>query len=77
MKECRSEMYCKDCKFRSIPSNLDELPVCESPNLRELSMYEKDGDYQPESNRLLYQYEENGHFFVEDFFGCVHFQAKA
>lgn len=69
-------MYCKDCKFRSIPSNPGELPICQSPNLRELSLYDRDGDYKSGGNRLLYSYEENGSFHVEDYFGCVHFSAK-
>lgn len=60
-------MYCKDCKFRQVSETDD--PVCNSESIREL-----DTLYKESGSRLLYSYPENGRFYVEDYFGCVHFE---
>lgn len=67
-------MYCKDCKFRKVSS--DDNPICRSEFIRELSVHDEDGDFKQDGSRLLYCYEESGKFYVEDYFGCVHFEEK-
>lgn len=62
-------MYCKDCKFRQVSET--DNPVCNSESIREL-----DTLYKESGSRLLYSYPENGRFYVEDYFGCVHFEEK-
>lgn len=60
--------YCKDCKFRRLVA---DLPECTSPKITEndydVHFNNSDGD------RLIYSNSENGRFYVEDHFGCVHF----
>lgn len=61
-------MYCKDCKSRF--TSEDDDPICISENLVE------DEEYDPNGKRLIYSYPEDGRFYVEDYFGCVHFEPK-
>lgn len=64
-------MYCKDCKHKKPQDGMNPAE-CTSDKLLEMSLYMKD-PYRREGDRLLYSYEEGGRFYVEDYFGCVHF----
>lgn len=60
-------MYCKLCRFR------DKDSVCHNKNLTEPEG-SIEGVVKPGGHRLVYSYPENGRFYVEDYFGCVHFE---
>lgn len=66
-------MYCKDCKFRKLPTEIDGYPYCSSEKLVE---NDYDTRYKQNGDRLVYCYAESGEFYVEDYFGCVHFEEK-
>lgn len=69
-------MYCKDCFFRRQDRLGQRLFYCTSPKLVESSSSSDEHVYDPQGDRLVYSYEENGLFYVEDHFGCVHFEPK-
>ena len=64
--------YCKDCFFSSTIS--DTRRYCLKTKLRCLTI--KDIDLENEHDNLMYEYDENGKFYVGDNFGCVHFAEK-
>ena len=64
-------MYCKDCKFRRQKDSNYLLPECTSGKIVEDGYYIK---FNPTGDRLVYSYSEGGTFYVEDNFGCVHFE---
>ena len=64
--------YCKDCFFSSTIS--DTRRYCLKTKLRCLTI--KDIDIENDHDKLLYEYDENGKFYVGDNFGCVHFAEK-
>lgn len=67
-------MYCKDCKFRSEPGKHDFHPYCSNDKLTESD--NSVPGFHSGGNRLLYSYSESGTFWVENYFGCVHFEEK-
>lgn len=66
-------MYCKDCTFGSGPLYGG---FCSCSNHEKLTENDYSVKYQSEGNRLIYSYGESGMFYVEDYFGCVHFKSK-
>lgn len=64
-------MYCKDCKFRSQTDG--NVPECTSPKIVEDNY---DVTFNQSGDRLVYSYSEDGRFYVEDYFGCVHFESR-
>ena len=64
--------FCKDCFFSSTIS--DSLRYCLNTKIRCLNI--NDIDLENDHNNLMYEYDENGKFYVGDYFGCVHFKNK-
>jgi hypothetical protein len=65
-------MYCKDCRFRNLPTTPGEFhPYCTSEKIVE---NDNEITYRSDGDRLVYSYSESGTFYVEDYFGCVHFE---
>ena len=64
-------MYCKNCRFRQLPNKSEERPYCSSDKLVE---YDYEVTFESDGDRLIYSYSEGGRFYVEDNFGCVHFE---
>lgn len=70
-------MHCIDCAFRRQDKAELVMFYCTSPKLVELSIYNREADYDPKGDKLVYSYDESGTFYVEDNFGCIHFKARS
>lgn len=61
--------YCKDSFFSSTIG--DPIRYCLKTKLRCMDI--NDIDIENDHDNLMYEYDENGKFYVGDNFGCVHF----
>lgn len=58
---------CGTCSHRNSEGH------CKNPNLAEV--YDN-YDHSNQNNMLIYPYQEGGHFWVGENFGCVHHEIK-
>ena len=59
--------YCKDCHYK------DEKGLCSHEKIKEQDWQDR---FIENKDCLIYSYNEDGYFYVGDYFGCVHFEAK-
>jgi hypothetical protein len=60
---------CRDCKYR------DDKNRCFNEHFQQGNEYQWDINTFAKA-ALIFEYDESGHFYVGDEFGCIHWEAK-